>query len=725
MLTLDVLGPQPVVRPAPGEGCDFRLCGSLAQLHEFLRPAIKDRIAFGADWEASSLNTHLARPAGLSVAFDHQALYVPVGHLVHPQANLPVREVLAAFDRTDADSLWFNVAYDHELSFLALGWEPRRWQEVWSGVFLVDSNVLELGLKPSALRFLGETMQELSALDEDWVRLSKREQAVTPYRLPHQLPPEVVMPYGCDDAEKTRRLWFHPAVQAAVHEQPTIHDLEQRVSPVLRQGNRHGVYLSAARLIQLREETLAQRQTLQGQIWAHLGEEVTLSRKAYLGQKLLDLGLPILERTETGLPTVNVKVLQSYQHVHPVVPLLTQYAQLTAQLENYILKLLRAHEYFSTQPWAEGRVRFPFKHLGVPTGRMKCGSGDKGQAAYLKGYADVNAQSIPDVEKASGYLPNIRSAFTAPPDFVVVALDYSQIELRITANLSGEPTWIRAYQQGQDLHLVNAQAIARINEPGVTVLPDDKKRRGGAKATSFALVYGGDEHTIARNAHLPLPEAKQLLEGFFQSLPTLKRWIQQTQQHARATKQVRTHFGRIRRLHTFFEPEPPRPPRGTPKSDPAYQKWLRWFQLDARGAREAINDPVQGGAADIFKQACTRIASTLSHLPPGICSPQVLWEHDEVVLYVHHAHVTEVVPLLVQAMEFPVRGWPVPLQADPEVGSRRLYLEGKRQTAVQQGADPALYDRLLQEPMDDFGSGSSWGELVPYARWCARYAPSP
>jgi DNA polymerase-1 len=726
-VTLEVLGPAPVVRPQPGEGCDYRLCGSIAELQAYLAPARTDRIAFGADWEASSLNTHLARPAGLSVAIsDRTALYVPVGHLVAPVANLPIQEVLHALTEADAagaDSLWYNVAYDVELSWMSLGWEPQRWQEVWAGVFLVDANVLELGLKASALRFLGESMQELSALDTDWVRLSRREQATTSWRLPHLLPPEVVAPYGCDDAAKTRRLWFHPEVQAALQAQGVIYDLERRVSPVLRAGNRHGVYLDARRLRQLRDEVETRRAALQAAIWAQLGEPVTLSRKAYLGQKLLDLGIPILERTDTGLPTVNVKVLSAYQRAHPVVPLLIQYAQLTAQLENYVVKLLKAHAYFAAQPWAEGRVRFPFKHLGVPTGRMKCGSGDKGLAAYTKGYADVNAQSIPDVEKATTYLPNIRSAFVAPPEFVVVAIDYNQIELRGTANLSGEPLWLRAYQQGADLHVVNAQAIATIQEPGVIVTADDKRRRGGAKATGFALLYGGDAHTIARNAGIPLADAQKLLDAFFQSLPTLKRWIDQTIRHARATKRVQTYFGRVRKLDAFFTPEPPRPPKGTPKTTPASERWRRWFINDLRGQREAINSPVQGVAADLFKHAVTTVAPILSAAGPGLASPQVLWLHDEVVFYCHAQHVTRLVPQVVQAMEFAVPGWPVPLKADAEIGSRRLYLEAQRRKAVTEGNPTDLYDQQLAQPFPDTGEGSSWGELVPYATWVERFAP--
>jgi DNA polymerase-1 len=717
MVTLDVLGPAPVVRPRPGEGCDFQLCGSIAQLRAYLQPALQDRIPFAADWEATSLNTLLARPAGLSVAMSpRSALYVPLGHFVQPEANLPVPEVvqvLAEADAAGAASLWFNVAYDHELSHMALGWAPVHWHDVLMAVFLVDSNAYELGLKASSLRFFGEPMQELSDLDAQWLQLSKVQRKVTPFKLPHQLAPSVVAPYGCDDAEKTRRLWFHPEVQQAVREQALVLQIEERLSPVLREGNRHGVVLDRERLVALRDEVTLRLAALTADIHAQLGEPVVLSRKAYLGEKLLALGLPIAERTATGKATVNVKVLAKYADAHPVVALLIAHAQLTAQRDNYLVKLLRAYDYFAARPWSHGRVRFAFNAIGVPTGRMKCGGGGKGVEAFAKGVADVNAQSIPDVEKATGYLPNIRSAFIAPEDFVVVAFDYNQIELRITANASGEQGWIDAYLRGADLHLVNAQRIANVKEPGLIVQPDDKRRRGGAKATGFALVYGGDEHTVARNAGLPLAEAKGIVDAFFLANPAIKRWMDSQARLAEGQRRVTTKFGRVRHLGQFFGPEPPRPPRGTPKTDPAQQRWIRWWQDRARGHREAINDPVQGGAADVFKVACRRVADALATQGwgPGIVSPQVLWIHDELVVYVHADWVTRVVPVVQAAMTLTLTDWPVPLTVDVEVGSERLY----------QAQHPG-YTSPLVSPIPWTGRGSSWGTLVPYATWVAAQA---
>jgi DNA polymerase-1 len=720
-LAIEVLGTGPVVRPKPGEDCDYRLCTSIAELRDYLRPALQDREPFGADWESNSLNTLIAMPAGLSVSTGpKQGLYVPVGHLVEPELNLPVSEVIAVLQDADAagaESLWYNVSYDLELQGRALGWEPVHWRDVQFAVFLIDSNVIELNLKSTSMRLLGRRMQELQQLDDEWIRLSKKQRKLTPFKQPNQLSPYIVAPYGCADADHTRQIWFHPATRAAVAEQPLILKLEEFLSPVMREGNRHGAYLDREQLVALREEATVMLKAIEPQIWAHLGEEFPLSRKQYLAAKLLTLVPSIVERTDGGDPTVSVKVLEKYKRAHPVVSLLIQHAKLTAQRANYIEKLIKAHDHFVSCPWAQGRVRFAFNAMGVPTGRMKCGGAGKGVEAFAKGTADVNAQSIPDHEKEP-YLPNTRSAFCAPEDFVVVALDYSQIELRIPANSAREPKWLEIFQTGGDIHTGNAQIIANILEPGVTVTNDDKKRRGGAKATSFALLYGGDEHTIARNASVPLTEAKQVLDAFYAGLPTLKAWLEGLKSHARTCHTATTLMGRKRRLKHFF---PPEPPRGCEK-----RVWKTWRQLVSRGEREAVNHPVQGGAADIFKTACVLIRRAIAAQgwDATIVSPQVLWIHDEVVLYVHHAWVTRVVPVIVAAMEFPIKNWAVPLKAEPEVGCRRLYYE-KRQAKAQKDMDAAgvarWSARLAALTGPDTGRNSTWGELVAYADWVREY----
>lgn len=720
-LQIEVLGTGPVVRPEPGADCDYRLVSSIAELREYLRPALQGGECFGADWEGTGLNTLIAYPTALAVSTaPRTGRLVFLANEVDTSVNLPVPEVLQVLkdaDAAKASSIWYNTLYDHELSEMALQWVPKYWHDAIHGVFLVDSNVLQLGLKESSMRFLGRKMTEISELDHEWYQLSKKEKKLKMFKLPHQLEPSIGLPYACPDADHTRQIWLHPRVQEAVREQSGILRLEELLNPVMRKGNRYGVYLDIVRLKLLRQEADDALALLIPEIHAQLGEVFELTRKQYLATKVAALLPHMAEKTKGGAPTVSVKILEKYKQDHPSIPLLIRYAQLVAQRDNYINKLARAHTYFSQQPWAQGRTRFAFGHIGVPTGRMKCGGGGKGQEAYLKGVADVNAQSIPDHEKSPG-LPNTRSAFCAPAGFVVVAIDYNQVELRIPANLSREPKWIEAYQDPDgDIHVTNAQVVANIKEPGVVVTKSDKPRRGAAKTVGFALIYGGDEHTVARNAGISVPEAKTIFDAFFAGLPVLKGFFDSLVARAKAQKQIATFMGRIRRLGQYF-------PDRVPDKRTDFKAWVAWRKLVNRGEREAMNHPIQGGAADIFKTACILAdrAVDAQGWGPDIVSPQVLWVHDELLWYVRQEWVTRVVPVLVKAMEFEIRGWPVPLKAEPEVGCRRLYYELQAEKAKTPEDKAEWAARLAALPEDQTGSQSTWGELVSYDTWVKRYA---
>jgi DNA polymerase-1 len=730
-LGIQLLGPGPVIRPQPGEGCDYQRVTSIAELREYLRPCFEQKIPFGADWETSSLNPYRAMPVGLSVSVGPKsARYVSVGHMLTPEANLSVMEVLAVLQELDAlgvYSIWYNASYDLEVMWNALKWEPLHWHDAQIAVFLINSNVIELNLKATAMRLLGEKMQTIEELDAEWIILSQKAKKEREPKRPHDLPADTVTPYGCADADCTLRIWHHPDAVKARADQPLIFQLEEQVIPVLREGIRHGVYLDVTQLRALQMDAKARIDALLPEIYRLMEcEPFPLSKRAVLGEKLFELkaigyvetnskspdhGQWTVQRGKEGKVTTAKKVLDKYRRQHPVIPLLIQYNELEAQERMYIRKLIKAAEYFATQPWAQGRSRFAFNSIGVPTGRMKCGGSGRGGEAYGKGMVDVNGQSLPDHEKAP-YLPNTRSAIVAPPGYVVLAADYSQIELRIPANIAQETKWIEAFNTGQDIHLTNAQLITNVREPGVVVAPDDKKRRGAAKSTSFALLYGGDENTISRNAGIPIDESKQILDAFFKGLPRLKAWVDAMHASARSNKQVRTFLGRIRHLEQYFLPEPSRRD---------FQLWKAWKKLDARGCREAINDPIQGGAADIFKLACVLLRRAVQQQGWGldIISPQIYWVHDEVVWYVKQEWVTRVVPVLRQAMEFEIKGWQVPLKAEFEVSSRKLYAQQKATKARKDGKvdEAAQWDLIAAGP-----EHHNYGELVDLDTWAAVYA---
>ena len=197
------------------------------------------------------------------------------------------------------------------------GYEPTHWHDVYAAVSLVDTSVYELGLKMSSLRFLGEPMLELQDLDLEWQALPRpEEENAVPSARTSTRPIEVYR-YGCDDPEKTRRLWHHPLVIAAVRHRPARSGSRRQSAPASAQAPAMASILDPDVLTRLISETTTRLQTLQAEIWTLLGEDISLGRKAYLGQALLNLGVPITERTPTGLLTVKLPILERYTDTHP------------------------------------------------------------------------------------------------------------------------------------------------------------------------------------------------------------------------------------------------------------------------------------------------------------------------------------------------------------------------------------------------------------------------
>ena len=320
-----------------------------------------------------------------------------------------------------------------------------------------------------------------------------------------------------------------------------------------------------------------------------------------------------------------------------------QYRELSLQCRNYLDKLIAADTHFGPL------VRFAFNTLGAPTGRMSAGGEGKASEAYAKGVVDLNVQSIPDHEKAP-YLPNIRSAFVANDpragtfDWVWVSIDYSQIEMRVAANLSREPAWIRSFSEGVDIHLTNARLA--YDNPNLTEKNKEERKKG--KGMGFAVLFGASESTVAQQGGIALDVAKRLVQTFFAGAPKLKAWIDWSHLVARADRRIKTRFGRLRRLEEYFAPDAP-----------------RWLQ--EKGKREAVNTQVQGAAADVFKVAAYKCAATVQAAYPNDVF-QTLWVHDEVNFRVRHSKVGEIVPALITAMEIEVKDWPVKLVVDAEVG---------------------------------------------------------
>lgn len=672
---------------------DYRLCLSIQELQDYVHPYLLKLVPPGLDWETTSLNVWKAHLVGLCLSFEPgKGLYVPVAHFEGPEYNLPlpgVVDVLKALDAADMEQGWYNYRYDSAVMKRDTGWEPTfgRWRDVMFGVHLENPNIKQYGLKFSAQRLLGIDMMEYTDLVPEGQGF-------------HMVHPEKAPPYACADADMTRRLWRLPEVQAAIADQANIWNIEHRCLIPIREAVDHGLWLDRVTLEEQSREiggVIRQKKgppiVLPGlvaearkKIFDLFGYEFNIDSGPQLGEALTKAGVAIEEKTEKkGQIATGKEILEKYAEKFPIIKEIVKYRELDKQNRDYIGKLLTWIRTYGPH------ARFAFNQIGAPTGRMSAGGeGAKGESA-TKGYVDLNVQSMPDHEKKP-YLPNIRSAFWANDprvaevaeqlerectpgqvpylesgwgdEWVIVAMDYSQIELIVATNVFREPLWIDSFLKGKDIHATNAQLAYR--DP--TITKQDPRRKMG-KTMNFATLYGAQAETVAEHGGITPKLAQEMMDNFFGAARQLKEGIENLQAQARGTKYVKTWAGRKRPLDEYYADTAP--------------KWLK-----LKGDREAVNSPIQGGAADIFKIACGKVRSALiKHGWHGKYWFPILFVHDELVSIVRRAKLYEMVPVVKAAMEFPVKGWPVPIKVDAEVGW-------------------------------------NWGELISWADWQDRYPPS-
>lgn len=664
--------------------CDYRMVTDIDDLRRYLQPAIETGLTVGADSETHGFNAFVRNPvAGYSFSVGAgSARYVPVGHLQHYTHNLPLDDVLQVLVDLDkaCDTCWFNYLYDGTVNLVTNNLTLTRWQDTLFAVILQDCEQPSFGLKKTAQRLLGVTMPTFASVvtdDEDDEQVSFAE-------LDPSAPETIV--YACADADINRRLWHDRRVVEKRKQQQAIYDLERAFLPVLQRAMLTGCWLDDRILAEV-EHDIGAFQKVKGKIVKTMrpggrlatldarvrellqcGPEVNFNSSAQLAKALVAAGIPLTEETDGGQLSVSVKVLAELAKNHAAVEALIEWKKLEALDRNYVRKLRAAVTRFGPH------VRFPFRQYGAPTGRMSCGGdGKKADKMAAQGYVNVNVQSLPDSEKEA-YLPDIRRALvpddpTSPdPDpWSLVAIDFSQLQLRIAANVSREPRWVNAYVKGEDLHMENTRAayndpampkmVQALDEHGTPqftpdgkpLLVENPKRKLG-KTMNFAVLFGSAEDTVAKAGKISVTEAKRLLDNFWRNVPVLSRWIEQTHRRARLEKSVKSWLGRQRPLQAYYEP--------------GAQKWLQ-----SKGDRESVNHQIQGGEADLFKIAAIRADRLIETRGWRAHAQIILFVHDELVFRVRTRLLDEIVPALLQTMEaVRMPGCPVAFTCDAAYG---------------------------------------------------------
>jgi DNA polymerase-1 len=357
-------------------------------------------------------------------------------------------------------------------------------------------------------------------------------------------------------------------------------DIELPLTRVLIAMERAGIHLDCYRLGEITGKIQDQLEGLEASIFELAGEEFNLGSPQQLGRVLFDsLGLARQRKIKTGYST-DAKTLEALRAAHPIVAHLLSHRELSKLMSTYLLALPQV-----VDP-ATGRLHTTFNQTVAATGRLSS--------------SDPNLQNIP-VRTAVG--AQIRQCFTAEPGYSLVVADYSQIELRIMAHLSGETTLIESFTRGEDIHTRTAAEVFGLAEDRV-----DSTHRRYAKAVNFGIMYGISAFGLSQNLGIERDEAAAYIERYFQRLPRVKAFIEDTIALARRQGYVATVFGRRRPIPELASGN---------------------FQERSLGERLAVNSVIQGSAADIIKVAMIRCHDRLERDFPD--SRLVLQVHDELV----------------------------------------------------------------------------------------------
>jgi DNA polymerase-1 len=401
-------------------------------------------------------------------------------------------------------------------------------------------------------------------------------------------------------------------------------DVDGALLPLLGRMEARGIRIDVDQLAAMSGEMQASLDELRSEIHALAGGAFNVDSPKQLREVLFDrLGLRSRRRTaKSGEASTDAQALEELAAEHPIVRKILDYRELSKLKGTYVEALPRL-----VDP-ATGRVHTTFHPTGAATGRLSS--------------SDPNLQNIP-VRTAAGR--RIRAAFVPAEGFVFLSSDYSQIELRLLAHLSGDPDLIAAFRAGEDIHRHTAARVFGV-APGA-VLPAMRRR---AKAINFGILYGMSETRLAREQGMSRTEARRFIQAYFDRFGEVRRYLSEVREQARQEGAVRTLLGRVR----YF---------------PVLHQRANRAVLEA-ALRAAVNMTLQGTAADLIKIAMLRVDEALRDA--GADAAILLQVHDELLLEVREERVEAIAPRVRRAMEG-VRQLEVPLVVDQKVG--RSWLE--------------------------------------------------
>ena len=577
---------------------NYECVQTMAALKDWVK-RLQESDLFAFDTETTSLDYMSAELVGVSFAIEPGiAAYVPFGHdYIDAPKQLPRDDVLKLLKPLLEDPACAKVGQNLKYDMSVLARHGIAMRGIAFDTMLESYVLNSVGgrhnMDALAERYLGRTTIHF----EDIAGKGAKQLTF------NQVALEKAAPYAAEDADVTLQL--HHALWPQLEQEPGLVDVFTKIElpliSVLSRVERNGTLLDAGLLAEQSADLGAQIQALTEQIWTLAGEEFNLdSPKQLQGILYGKLDLPVLKKTPKGQPSTAEPVLQELAHDYEIPRLIMEYRSLAKLKSTYTDKLpLQINQ-------QTNRVHTSYHQAVAATGRLSS--------------SDPNLQNIP-IRTESGR--KVRQAFVATPGCALVAADYSQIELRIMAHLSGDDSLCQAFANNIDVHKATAAEVFGAELDEVTT---DQRR--SAKAINFGLIYGMSAFGLANQLGITRTVAAEYIERYFERYPGVRGYMDNTRALAHETGYVETVYGR-----RLYLPE-----------------------INARNGmrrqaaeRTAINAPMQGTAADIIKRAMIDVDSWLTESP--LSAKMVMQVHDELVFEVEETQVDALIAGVRERME--------------------------------------------------------------------------
>lgn len=563
----------------------------------FQRLSREKRFAF--DTETTSLDYRIAEMVGFSVAFDaNDAYYIPLAHDYEGAPEQLNRETILAqikpiLEDASIEKIGHHLKYDAHI-LQNHGIELQGWYfDTMLASYVLNSVATRHGMDDVARVYLSHLTTTFEQVAGKGVK----------QKTFNQIEIETAAHYAAEDAHVTYRLYevLSKKLKSVPELDGILHNIEMPVARVLTMMEENGIELDLKFLDQLSVDFSNTIQNLESQIIEMAGQSFNVSSPKQVGEILFDkLGLKGGKKTATGQYSTSESILEKIDH--PITALILEYRGLSKLKSTYTDGLQKQANNDS------GRVHTSYHQALTATGRLSS--------------TDPNLQNIP-IRAEIGR--QIRKAFIAPEGRVLLAADYSQIELRLMAHLSQDEALVDAFKHGQDVHRRTAAEVLGIALEDVT---NDQRRQ--AKAVNFGLLYGMSEFGLIRQLGFTRQESQDYIKQYFHRYPGIYEYMQRTRQIALEQGFVETIFGR--RLYT-------------PDID------ARNMMVRKGAERAAINAPLQGSAADIIKMAMVEVDKML----PKDQAKMLLQVHDELVFEVDADIADELAPKLAEVMQSVVK----------------------------------------------------------------------